>query len=239
MYGWRGTIGLVKPTFKPGPLEAFIRLLPEGVCVIPRYVGLRSGTEKEFQEAQAMIDRRVGELVALKANLALVQGAPQFMLLGLDFDQASTRRLEKKYGISVLSSTQVQIDALRALRARRIVGLTYFSDELNAQFKEFFERLGFKVAAMASIDVPFSDVGKIPAEDIARRAREVYAECGDGDCLYLMGAAWDCLTVIEPLERELHVKVLANVPADVWACLRRLNVQAPILGYGRLLAELP
>lgn len=239
MYGWRGTIGLVKPTFKPGPLEAFIRLLPEGVCVIPRYVGLRSGTEKEFQEAQAMIDRRVGELVTLKANLALVQGAPQFMLLGLEFDQATTRRLEKKHGISVLSSTQVQIDALRALRARRIIGLTYFSDELNAQFKDFFERLGVKVVAMASIDVPFSDVGRIPAEEIARRAKEVFAECGDGDCLYLMGAAWDCLSVIEPLERELNIKVLANVPADVWACMKQLKVHMPIAGYGRLLAELP
>lgn len=239
MYGWRGTIGLVKPTFKPGPLEAFIRLLPEGVCVIPRYVGLRSGTEKEFQEAQAMIDQRVGELLALKANLALVQGAPQFMLLGLDFDRANTRRLEKKHGLPVLSSTQVQIDALRALKARRLVGLTYFSDELNEQFKEFFERLGFKVITMAGIDVPFSDVGKIPAEEIARRAKEVLAESGDGDCLYLMGAAWDCLTIIEPLERELNIKVLANVPADAWACLKQLNVRVPIAGYGRLLAELP
>lgn len=239
MYGWRGTVGLVKPTFKPGPLEAFIRLLPEGVCVIPRYVGLRSGTEKEFQEAQAMIDQRVGELVALKANLALVQGAPQFMLLGQEFDTATTRRLEKKHGIPVLSSTQVQIDALRALRARRIVGLTYFSDELNAQFREFFEHLGFKVMAMASIDVPFSDVGRIAAEEIARRAKEVFSECSDGDCLYLMGAAWDCLSVIEPLERELNIKILANVPADVWACMKQLNVRVPIAGHGRLLAELP
>ena len=34
MYGWRGTIGLVKPTYRAGPLEAFIRFMPDGVCVV-------------------------------------------------------------------------------------------------------------------------------------------------------------------------------------------------------------
>jgi maleate isomerase len=239
MYGWRGTIGLIKPTFRPGPLEAFIRLLPEGVCVIPRYVGLRSGTEKEFQEAQSMIDQRVGELAALKADLALLQGAPPFMLLGLDFDKANTSRLEKKHGIAVVSSTRAQIDALRALRVRRLVGLTYFSDELNAQFREFFEAAGTSVAAMEGIHVPFSDVGKIPLEVIAERAREVFLTAGGGDCLYLLGGGWDCLGAVTALEREINTTVLANVPADLWVCLKRLNVRERITGYGRLLEDLP
>ena len=29
MYGWRGIVGLVKPTYRPGSLERFIRLLEE------------------------------------------------------------------------------------------------------------------------------------------------------------------------------------------------------------------
>ena len=29
--GWRGIVGLVKPTFRPGPLEEVIRLLPEAL----------------------------------------------------------------------------------------------------------------------------------------------------------------------------------------------------------------
>jgi len=58
MYGWRGTIGLVKPTFRAGPLEAFIRFMPDGVCVVPRYVGIRAGTEKEFEDTLAIADQR-------------------------------------------------------------------------------------------------------------------------------------------------------------------------------------
>ena len=59
MYGWRGTIGLVKPTFRAGPLEAFIRFMPDGVCVVPRYIGIRAGTEKEFEDTLAIADQRV------------------------------------------------------------------------------------------------------------------------------------------------------------------------------------
>ena len=44
MYAWKGVVGLVKPTFRPGSLDRFIRLMPEGVCVVPRYVGVSAGT---------------------------------------------------------------------------------------------------------------------------------------------------------------------------------------------------
>jgi maleate cis-trans isomerase len=89
------------------------------------------------------------------------------------------------------------------------------------------------------MDVPFSDVGKIPVEAIFRRAKEVFLAAGGADCLYLLGAAWDCLGAVAPLEQELRTTVLANVPLDIWACLKRLGVNEPITGFGRLLEELP
>ncbi|HEV8343753.1 MAG TPA: hypothetical protein VGR30_15385 [Candidatus Binatia bacterium] len=239
MYGWRGTIGLVKPTYRPGPLEAFIRFMPEGVSVVPRYVGIRAGTEKEFKEALATAEERVAELAKLKVDIALLQGAPPFMLLGPEFDRENARRLEKRYGIPVMSTTMAQIEALRLLEVKRLVGLTYFQDDLNPKFAEFFEAAGFEVAAMKGVDVPFGDVGKIPAEEIYARAKKLFLKSGGGDCLYLLGAGWDCLAAIAPLERDLNTTVLTNVPADVWASLKQLRIRVPIKGFGRLLEEMP
>jgi len=238
MYGWRGTIGLVKPTFRPGPLEAFIRLLPEGVCVVPRYVGIRGGTEKEFQDALAIADQRVGELAALKVDLVLLQGAPPFMLLGSELDRENSRKLEGKHGVPVLSATMVQLDALKSLGAKSLVGLTYFKDDLNPKFAQFFEQAGIKVAAMKGIDVAFGDVGKVPVEVIYAEAKKLFQQSGGGDCLYLLGAGWDCLKAIAPLERDLRTAVLTNVPADIWAALKFLGIREPISGFGRLLEEL-
>ena len=206
---------------------------------MPRYVGIRGGTEKEFQDALAIADKRVGELAALKVDLVLLQGAPPFMLLGPEFDRENSRKLQEKHAVPVKSATMMQLDALKALGARNLVGLTYFQDDLNPKFAEFFEKAGFPVKAMKGIDVPFADVGKVPVETIYAEAKKVFEKSGGAECLYLLGAGWDCLKAIEPLERDLKTIVLTNVPADIWATLKFLDIREPVKGYGRLLEELP
>jgi maleate isomerase len=240
MYGWKGIVGLVKPTFRAGSLERFIRLMPDGVGVIPRYVGVRAGTEKEFHEALAVAEEKVAELAALGVDLIVIQGVPPIMLRGYAFDAELVENLQRKYGVAVLTATRTQVEALQALKIRRLVGLTYFKDDLNPKFAKFFEEGGFEVSAMKGwTEMPFSDLGKIPAEDIYAQAKKVFVEAGGGDCLYLLGAGWDCLPAIGPLERDLRTVVVTNVTADVWATQKRLRICAPVAGYGRLLAEMP
>jgi hypothetical protein len=62
---WRGTVGYIKPSYRPGSLEEFIRLLPQGVGVIPLIIGIASGTEEEFLKVLAVYKDKVAELAAL------------------------------------------------------------------------------------------------------------------------------------------------------------------------------
>jgi maleate cis-trans isomerase len=82
----------------------------------------------------------------------------------------------------------VQIQALKLLGVKSMVGLTYFRDDLNPKFANFFEQAGFKVVAMKGVDVSFSDVGKMPVEEIYAKAKKLFVDSGGGDCLYLLGA---------------------------------------------------
>lgn len=240
MYAWRGTVGLIKPTYRAGSLEKFIRLMPDGVGVIPRYIGVRAGTEREFEQALAIAEERVSELGKLGADLVLIQGVPPFMLKGFRFDAEITTALQKKYGVPILTATTAQVEAMRALNVRRLVGVTYFKDDLNPKFAKFFEEGGFEVAAMKGISqVPFSDVGKIPVEEIYAQAKRIFLDAGGGDCIYLLGAGWDCLKALEPLEHDLRAVAITNVTCDVWAAQKRLHIREPVKGYGRLLEEMP
>ena len=47
---WRGTVGVVKPTYGSGSFVEFIRLLPEGVGCIPMYAGIKEHSERGFSE---------------------------------------------------------------------------------------------------------------------------------------------------------------------------------------------
>ncbi len=239
MYCWRGTVGVVKPTLRPGSLETFIRLMPEGVCVVPRYVGIRTGTEAEFDEAITMAESRVAELAEMGVDLVVIQGVPPIMLRGYRFDGELTERLSRQYSVPVLTAATAQVEALRALEVRTMAGLSYIQGEMNAKFADFFEQAGFKVTAMREIGgVTFADAGRIPAEDIYHQAKNAFVECG-GECIYLLGAGWDCLPVIESLEEDLGVPVVTNLNADVWATQKRLKIHEPVAGHGRLLGTLP
>ena len=59
---WRGVVGIIKPTMRPGGLEDMIRLLPDGIGVIPLYNDIRRGTRDEFDEVMADYDEKVARL---------------------------------------------------------------------------------------------------------------------------------------------------------------------------------
>jgi maleate isomerase len=41
---WRGVVGCIKPTLRPGGLEELIRMLPEGIGVLPLFLNISHGT---------------------------------------------------------------------------------------------------------------------------------------------------------------------------------------------------
>jgi len=225
-YGARGIVGLVKPTYRPGSMESFIKLMPEGVGFIPLHVGVRAGTEQEFQEALAIAERKVAKLAELGADIVVIMGAPPTMVRGYGFDTDLVAQLQEKHRVTVLTATIAQVEA-------------YFKDDLNRRFAKFFVDGGFEVAAMRGLDVPFKDAGKIPSEEIYAFAKKVFVDAGGADGIYLLGAGWHNLPVIEPLERDLQTTVVSSIPAQVWATQKRLHLRAPVKGYGRLLEEMP
>lgn len=238
-YGARGVVGLVKPTYRPGSMESFIKLMPEGVGFIPSHVGIRAGNEQEFREALAIAEKKVARLAELGADVVMIMGAPPAMVRGHGADREIAGQLTEKCKIPVLVATIAQVEAFRALGIKKLVGITYFTGELNRKFAQFFEADGFQVAAMKGIEVPFKDAGKIPAEAIYSFAKSVFVEHGPVDGIYMLGAGWHNLPVIEMLEKDLKTTVVSSIPAQVWATKKQLHLYEPVMGYGRLLAEMP
>jgi maleate cis-trans isomerase len=139
----------------------------------------------------------------------------------------------------VLVATMAQVDAFRALGMKKLVGITYFQDDMNRRFAKFLEDDGFEVKAMKGIEVPFKDAGKLSPEAIYGFAKKVFLEHGPADGIYMLGAGWHNLPVIEILEKDLKTTVLSSIPAQVWATKKILQLNEPVTGYGRLLAEMP
>jgi maleate cis-trans isomerase len=239
MTSWRGTIGTIKPTFRPGGLEDIIRLLPDGMSLVPLFVGFRQGDRKEFLSGLPAIEEKVRELAEIGVDLINPQGAPPFFVHGRAKERELLDKWESTYGIPVLTAGTSQVAAMKALGVRSIVGVTYFPEELNKTFAQYFEDAGIKVLAMQGIDVRFQDAGHLSGHEIYAFAKRVFLANPGADALYMLGAGWRVLDIAEILEQDLEVPVIQSVPCTVWAAQRMLHVRQPVQGVGRLMAEMP
>lgn len=236
---WRGVLGIIKPTMRPGSLEEFIRLLPEGIGVIPLFLGIERGTEDEFRQVMDAYEAKIAELARLKVDLIHPEGAPPFMVQGYKGEQDIVKRWEEKYKIPIVTAGMTQIEALRALKLRRIVGVTYFTGDINVTFSRYFAEAGFDVDAMEGIPVPFEEVGKLSSQEVYAHTKKVFLKNPKAEGIYMLGSGWRTMDIISLLEQDLQVPVVHPVPTRVWAIQKRLHVRQPVMGYGRLLEEMP
>lgn len=236
---WRGVVGIIKPTMRPGSLEEFIRLLPEGIGVIPLFLKIQRGTEDEFREVLKAFEEKVGELAEEKVDLVHPEGAPPFMVHGYKGEEKIVSEWERKYKIPIVTAAMTQVEALRVLKAKRIVGVTYFSGKINDVFSRYFVDAGFDVMAMEGISVAFEDVGRLSSQEVYAHTRKAFLRYPGADAIYMLGSGWRTLDIISLLEQDLQVPVVHPVPTRVWAIQKRLHVRQPVKGYGRLLEEMP
>ena len=236
---WRGVVGVVKPTHRPGSLEEFIRLLPEGIGVLPVYLNFKRGTEDEFRAALNAVEEKVAELAREGVDLIHPEGAPPFMVHGYKGEEKIIKEWEAKYKVPMVTAAQTQVEALRALNIKKFVGVTYFVNSVNDITTGYFQDAGFEVLAMEGMAVAFEDVGRLASQEIYAHARKAFLKHPGADGIYMLGTGWRCLDIIRLLEEDLQVPVVHAVPARVWSVQKRLHVRQRAKGFGKLLEEMP
>jgi hypothetical protein len=122
---WRGVIGMVRPTRRPGTLEELIRILPEGIGVVPLLLNFKAGSNAEFLKSIPLYEGFAAELAEQGVDLIMLSGAPPFMLLGPKDESALTRRWEKKFKTPVVTDPQMHVAGLRAMKIKKFIGASY------------------------------------------------------------------------------------------------------------------
>lgn len=236
---WRGLVGMINPTMRPGMTEEVIRLLPEGIGIIPLFLNITRGTRDEFEKVMAAYEAEIERLVPQGCDFIHPNGAPPFMIQGLKGEARIVRAWEKKFGLPIFTAGQNHISALKALKAKSIVGASYFQGEINDSFAAYFSDAGFNVKCMEGIDVPFNKAQELSGEEVYAHIKRHFLKHKGADAIYMLGSGWRTLHIVDLLEQDLGVPVVHPVTARVWEFQKRLTVHEPRNGYGILLSELP
>ncbi len=167
---WRGMVGIIKPTKGSGSLVELIKMLPDGIGVIPLFNNVRHGKIEEFQAAIPAYEEKIAELAEDKVDLIHPAGTPPFMLLGYKGEAEIIAKWEKRFGIPIFTSGTNQVAAMKALKIKKFVGIGYDFDDTSIVAR-YFTDAGFEVLDLES----FPDLGKKSA-DFHRRTSTLKRE---------------------------------------------------------------
>jgi maleate cis-trans isomerase len=246
-YAWRALIGVIQPTHRGKQFAVWYKNAPDGVEIIPTFVGFRSGQRETFLQAYERAEQLAEQLKEVGCDLVSMSGTPPFLLKGLDFEREWAAALSRKLGLHVVTPMEPHAIALEALGVRRVAIASYFGSELNQAIVDYFARFGIQSVVMPGLRLTDHDEGlfstpllameHVSYQDVYRHCRLGLQESGASvDAIYINGGGWDAEPAIELLERDLRLKVVWALAAEMWLVYHLLAISSPMVGLGSLLS---
>jgi maleate isomerase len=239
-------VGCVKPLPPPpvGKADESMndlgKLLPPNISLLPIYMSLTKGTKEEMKNSIETYRSNIALLAEKHCDLISVEGAPPFMLLGRNRETALVSDWETTYRVPMFTSSQNQINVFRAVKARKIFGVTEFTGKINETYADYFRSAGIEVVAMDGMPgISFDKLDAVASPQVHNFITSHFRLHERADAVYMLGSAWHTLDIVEPLERDLGVPVIHPIAARAWEIQKRLGIHLPVRGYGTLMATLP
>lgn len=231
----KATIGFVSGGAGSMPhYSSFLPMIPDSVKV--EFVGLELYNESLYQIAdkKQTIVNRLQELIAQRHWDGVILTAAPTEVLNPGLFEA----LKATLAVPFTTALHACVTALRVFSAERVLLLTPFDERLNQLIREHLEQRG--VGAVAPH--PFEDLAvpkRMDPDEVFELTKKSLRATDPVDAIYFQGAVLDPIKVLEKIERELGMMVIASNPAMLWYVLSKLGLSYPMSGYGRLMREWP
>jgi hypothetical protein len=231
----KATIGFVSGGAGSMPhYSSFLPMIPDSVKI--EFVGLELYNESLYQIAdkKQTIVNRLQELIAQGHWDGVILSAAPTEVLNPGLFEA----LEATLAVPFTTALHACVTALRVCSARRVLLLTPFDQRLNQLIRDHLEQRGVDAVAPH----PFEDLAvpkRMDPDEVFELTKKSLRATDPVDAIYFQGAVLDPIKVLEKIERELGMLVIASNPAMLWYVLSKLGLSYPMSGYGRLMREWP
>lgn len=197
-----------------------------------------SGSHTSLYDAKGKVDALIGqsqELIAERGwNGLIISGAPKEALNPGMWEDVSAA-LKVPFSLALRSS----VAALKAFSAKRILLMTPVDDQLKKMYYDYLAGFGIESFYPPQILRAHTDAQKLTSSDVEAMTRKALSQYPNVDAIYFQGALLDPIPILEKLETELKLPIVASNPAMLWLILSKLGLSYNITGYGKLLASWP
>ena len=214
--------------------SSFLPLIPDEIKLDHEGLELYRESLYQIADQKETIVRRVREFVANNGwdGVILTAAPTEVLNPGLFND------LKAALSVPFTTALHACVAALSVYAARRVLLLTPFDEKLNDMICRHLESKG--VSAVAPH--PFKELGvpkRMTPDEVFTLTKQCLNPADPVDAIYFQGAVLDPIKVLEKIETDLGLTVIASNPAMLWYVLSKLGLTYPMSGYGILLREWP
>lgn len=215
--------------------ESFKAFIPKGIDFT--FVQ-ESGGKTSLYDARGKVDALIAQVRELVAERGwqgvIISGAPKEALNPGMWEQVSTA-LKIPISLALRSS----VAALKAFCTKRVLLMTPVDDELKRLYRDYLAGFGIESRYPPQTLRAHTDAQKLTSAEVETMTRSAMAQYPDVDAIYFQGALLDPLPILEKLETDLKIPIVASNPAMLWLILAKLDRRYTITGYGKLLSAWP
>ena len=215
--------------------DSFRALIPNDIdLTFVQEAGEKTSLYDARGKVQALITQTNALIEERSWQGVIISGAPKEALNPGMWEQVSGA-LKVPVALALRSS----VAALKAFGARRILLMTPVDDQLKQMYRDYIAGFGIESFFPPQTLRAHTDAVKLTSADVEAMTRTSLAQFPDVDAIYFQGALLDPLPILDQMEADFQLPILASNPAMLWLILSKLEKKYHIAGYGKLLASWP
>ncbi|MDO9535789.1 MAG: aspartate/glutamate racemase family protein [Bacillota bacterium] len=233
MFAYRAKLGIIYPA--PGIIaeHEFFSVLPEGITICTTRIPLLETTSKGLSqmlehasEAGALLAQAAVDIIAFLCT----SGS---LINGVGFDLELAQKISSHTGIKVITTATAVLEALNFFKAKKLLVLTPYTEEINKLEMKFLEGNGFEVLAIKGLGISDSrQMGDVDPGIIYRFCKNNYHS--EADVLFISCTGIPTFSIINSLEEDIGIPVISSNQVSLWSMLKHSGVKSVIPKLGVL-----
>ena len=210
-------------------------LLPSGVALETEPLDLWRDPPKDPKQGENTYVESAIELASgHEWDCVALTGTPNEVLY-----PTALARIREALGKPTTASLAASVAALRALGVKRTLLLTPFDAAMNQGVTQLFAAADVEAVLPTSVFGSIDEAGALDADGVHAYTREAFEAAANVEAVCFQGARLNPLPILDRLEADLGVPVVASNPSMLWQLLSELGRRHQLPKGGRLLREWP
>jgi len=140
-------------------------------------------------------------------------------------------------GLPATTMSTAVVDALKSVKARRVVAATAYNDEVNGRLRTFLTEHGFDVLAVKGLRIEaIAELDRVTQPQLVDFGAGVFGSVAKADAILMSCGGLRTLEILDPLERRCNAPAVSSTPHALFAGAKLLGLDARAAGNGRLLS---